>query len=65
MVNDSELIARQLNGLYKVKHADMKPLSTRARGPLGGFERWSIRVGPAGAERRADALVNEALDGTA
>lgn len=26
VVNDSELIAKQVNGEYKVKHPDMKPL---------------------------------------
>ena len=29
VINDSELIAHQVNGRYKVKHADMKPLSRR------------------------------------
>ena len=29
VVNDSELIARQIGGEYKVKHAGLKPLFTR------------------------------------
>jgi ribonuclease HI len=62
VVNDSELVAHQVNGRYKVKHADMKPLHARALDALGGFERWSIRSVPRAANADADALVNQALD---
>jgi ribonuclease HI len=62
-VNDSELVAKQLNGLYKVKHPAMKPLYEEARAALGGFARWTIRSVPRAQNARADALVNEALDG--
>jgi ribonuclease HI len=65
LVNDSELIAKQLNGRYKVKHVDMKPLHARAREALGGFERWSIRSVPRAQNADADALVNAALDAAA
>ena len=30
VVNDSELVAHQVNGRYKVKHPDMKPLHQQA-----------------------------------
>ena len=46
MVGDSELIAKQVQGLYKVKHEAMKPLHRAALQALGGFERWSIRTVP-------------------
>jgi ribonuclease HI len=62
VVNDSELVARQVNGVYKVKHADMKPLYARAMEALRGFERWSIRSVPRAENAAADQLVNEALD---
>ena len=65
VVNDSELIAKQINGAYKVKHADMKPLYAEAIGALGGFERWSIRSVPREENADADALVNQALDAAA
>jgi ribonuclease HI len=64
VINDSELIAKQVNGLYKVKHADMKPLHSRARAALREFEEWSIRSVPRAENADADALVNAALDGT-
>jgi ribonuclease HI len=62
-VNDSELVAKQVNGVYKVKHPAMKPLYEEARAALGGFGRWRIRSVPRAQNARADALVNEALDG--
>jgi len=63
VVNDSELIAHQVNGRYKVKHADMKPLHAEALAALRGFERWSLRPVPRAQNTDADALVNQALDG--
>jgi ribonuclease HI len=63
VINDSELIAHQVNGRYKVKHADMKPLHAEALAALRGFKRWSIRPVPRAQNADADALVNQALDG--
>jgi ribonuclease HI len=63
VVNDSELIAHQVNGRYKVKHTDMKPLHAEALAALRGFERWSVRPVPRAQNAEADALVNQALDG--
>ncbi|HWH11815.1 MAG TPA: reverse transcriptase-like protein [Solirubrobacteraceae bacterium] len=62
VINDSELIAKQVNGVYKVKHADMKPLHAAARAALRGFGAWSVRSVPRAENARADALVNAALD---
>ncbi len=62
VVNDSELIAKQVNGTYKVKHPDMKPLHAQARQALDAFSRWSIRSVPRAENAGADKLVNQALD---
>jgi len=62
VVNDSELIAKQVNGEYKVKHPDMKPLHAQAQEALRGFRRWSMRSVPRAQNAGADALVNQALD---
>jgi len=62
LFNDSELVAHQINGRYKVKHADMKPLHQQAIEALRGFERWSLRPVPRAENADADALVNQALD---
>ena len=63
VVNDSELIAKQVQGLYKVKHPAMRPLHLEAMAALRQFERWSIRSVPRAKNAHADALVNAALDG--
>ena len=62
VVGDSELIAKQVRGLYKVKHEAMRPLHAEALRALGAFERWSIRTVPRAQNAHADALVNAALD---
>jgi ribonuclease HI len=62
VVGDSELIANQVRGLYKVKHEAMRPLHREAMAALGAFDRWSIRTVPRSQNAQADALVNAALD---
>ena len=62
VINDSELVARQIGGEYKVKHAGLKPLYIEAMRALRGFERWSVRSVPREGNARADELVNVALD---
>ncbi len=62
VVNDSQLIARQINGEYKVKHEAMRPLYEQALTDLRGFARWTVRSVPRAQNARADALVNAALD---
>jgi tryptophan 2,3-dioxygenase len=63
IVNDSELVARQVDGTYKVKSEELRPLHEQAKAALAGFERWSIRSVPRAENAAADALVNRALDG--
>ncbi|MHB8492692.1 MAG: ribonuclease HI family protein [Solirubrobacteraceae bacterium] len=65
IVNDSELVARQLTGRYKVKHQAMRALHARALEALAPFARWSIETVPRARNTHADALVNAALDGRA
>jgi ribonuclease HI len=62
LVNDSELVAKQMTGAYRVKHPAMRPLHSDAMALLRGFERWSIRSVPREHNARADELVNRALD---
>jgi ribonuclease HI len=62
VVGDSELIAKQVQGVYKVKHPAMRPLHLEAMQALRAFERWSIRTVPRAQNAEADALVNAALD---
>jgi ribonuclease HI len=62
VINDSELIARQIGGEYKVKHAGLKPLFLEATRELRTFDRWSVTPVRRESNTRADELVNEALD---
>ena len=62
VIGDSELVARQLTGAYRVKHAALRPLYEQATAALGRFSRWSVRTVPRAQNARADALVNAALD---
>lgn len=62
VVNDSELVARQIGGQYKVKHAGLKPLFIETMAALREFDRWSVRSVRRAYNERADELVNEALD---
>jgi ribonuclease HI len=62
VIGDSELIAKQVLGQYKVKNAAMKPLHGEALAAFAHFPKWSIRTVPRAQNADADALVNAALD---
>lgn len=62
IIGDSELVARQLSGVYKVKHPALRPLHDAARAALASFRGWSVRTVPRAQNARADGLVNAALD---
>jgi ribonuclease HI len=59
---DSELLARQLDGGYRVRAANLKLLHDQAQRALARFARVSIRHIPREQNRRADGLANQALD---
>ena len=62
VVNDSELVARQIGGQYKVKHQGLRPLHRQAVEALRAFDAWSVRSVRREHNERADDLVNAALD---
>jgi ribonuclease HI len=62
---DSLLVVNQLRGLWKVKHAGLRPLFERARELLRQFADVDIAHVPRGENADADALVNAALDAQA
>jgi ribonuclease HI len=60
---DSELMARQLNGQYKVKDAGLKVLFDKVKAVLASSTFvFSIRHIPRSLNKEADALANEAID---
>jgi len=62
VVGDSELIAQQVRGAYKVKNAALRELHAEAMAALRQLDHWSIETVPRERNARADALVNAALD---
>jgi ribonuclease HI len=62
VVNDSELVAKQVNGEYKVKNPEMAALHEQAHRALEPFDAWTVRSVPRAKNADADALVNRALD---
>jgi ribonuclease HI len=62
--SDSELMVRQMQGRYKVKSVDLKPLHERAQKMARGFAYFAIEHVPREQNAEADALGNRALDET-
>ena len=58
---DSELVARQVTGRYRVKSEALKPLFDRVKKLLGSLEGFSIRHIPRRQNQEADRLANDAL----
>jgi ribonuclease HI len=61
--SDSELLVRQMQGRYKVKSADLKPLHERAQKLSRQLAYFQIEHVRRELNRDADALANVALDG--
>lgn len=59
---DSELLVRQLNGQYRVKHEGLVPLYKQAKDMLNSFTKTTIRHIPREENKKADRLSNEAID---
>ncbi|HET6380218.1 MAG TPA: ribonuclease HI family protein [candidate division Zixibacteria bacterium] len=59
---DSELVARQISGRYKVKHPDLKPIHARVMTLLGRFAGYTVGHVPRELNREADRLSNVAID---
>lgn len=60
--SDSELLVRQMQGVYKVKSEDLKPLFERASKLSRQFKYFAIEHVRRELNREADALANAAMD---
>ena len=60
---DSELVAKQMNGEYKVKGENIIPLFVELTNTARDFSSVAYVHVPREKNQRADGLVNEALDG--
>ena len=59
---DSELIVKQINGIYKIKNVDLKPIYDDVKSKALNFSKISFTHVPRAMNKLADALVNETLD---
>ena len=60
---DSELLVRQINGVYRVKNPDLKVLFEEARSMIAALKSFSIHHVPREENLEADRLANLAMDG--
>ena len=60
---DSELVARQITGIYRVKHPDLKPVHAAVMELLRGFDGYTVGHVPRALNKDADRLSNLAIDG--
>lgn len=60
---DSQLVARQLRGVYKVRDAELKKLFETASTLMKSFKRLAVMHVPRARNAAADRLANEGIDG--
>jgi ribonuclease HI len=62
VISDSELLVRQIKGIYKVKNAVLKDLHARGKELISQLEWFSIDHALREHNREADELANQAMD---
>src|SRR6266404_4907162 len=62
VISDSELLVRQIKGIYKVKNATLKDLHARAKELIRQLDWFSIGHALREHNQEADLLANEAMD---
>jgi probable phosphoglycerate mutase len=62
VVSDSELMVRQIKGVYKVRHPELRKLYDEAQQLVRRLEHFEIRHALREHNRTADRLANEAMD---
>jgi ribonuclease HI len=62
LISDSELLVRQIKGIYKVKNSTLQELHGRAKELIAQLEWFSIDHALREHNREADDLANQAMD---
>jgi ribonuclease HI len=62
VISDSELVVRQVKGIYKVKEPTLRDLHARVKELISKLEWFEIEHVLRGHNREADRLANEAMD---
>lgn len=62
IVSDSELLVKQMLGIYRVKHPNLVPMYEKAKSMVRRFSRFSIRHTLRAGNKDADRIANRAVD---
>ncbi len=62
VISDSELMVRQMKGIYKVKNEGLRPLWNEAQRRAGKLDDFEMQHTLRGGNKEADRLANEAMD---
>ncbi len=62
VISDSELMVRQMKGIYKVRHPELRKLYEEAQQLVRKLEHFEIRHALREHNRDADRLANQAMD---
>jgi len=62
IISDSELLVKQMLGIYRVKHPNLIPMFTRAKTLVRHFKHFSIRHTLRAGNKDADRLANLGID---
>jgi ribonuclease HI len=62
VISDSELMVRQMKGIYKVRHPELRKLYDQAQQLVRALEHFEIRHAMREHNQTADRLANEAMD---
>jgi ribonuclease HI len=62
VISDSELMVRQIKGIYKVRNQNLRPLHERARALIRKLDYFEIGHVLRAKNKDADRLANEAMD---
>lgn len=62
VISDSELLVRQVKGIYKVKEPTLRDLHGRAKELISQLEWFDVEHVLRGHNREADELANQAMD---
>jgi ribonuclease HI len=62
VISDSELLVKQMLGVYRVKHPNLIPMFQEAKAKVRQFRRFGIRHTLRAGNKDADRLANLAVD---
>ena len=62
IISDSELLVKQIKGIYRVKNAGLKPLYEQALELIAKFDKFSIEHVKRAFNKEADEMANRAMN---